>query len=66
MAADYYPNNNTDLHLGEPVKWYLSVTDNMGSAQLVSIRVKIRNRTIKPPDDHQALELPAPVVTEFM
>ena len=66
MAADYYPNNDTDIRIGEPVTWYLGVTDNMGTAQLVAIRVKIGNQTIKPPDDQQALESPAPVVTEFM
>ena len=66
MAADYYPNNDTDIRLREPVTWYLGVTDNMGSVQLVSILVKIGNQTIKPPDDQQALESPAPVVTQFM
>jgi len=66
MAADYYPNNDTNIHLGEPVTWYLGVTDNMGTVQLVSIRVKIGNQTVKPPDDTQALESPAPIVTEFM
>lgn len=66
MAADYYPNNKTDLSVGEPVAWYLGVTDNMGSVQLVSIRVKIGNQTIKPPDDQQATESPAPIVTEYM
>ena len=35
MAADYYPNNDTDIRIGEPVTWYLGVTDNMGTAQLV-------------------------------
>jgi len=66
ITADYYPNNDTDIRLGEPVTWYLGVNDNMGTVQLVSIRVKIGNQTIKPPDDQQALESPAPVVTEFM
>ena len=66
MAADYYPNNNTDISIGEPVTWYLGVVDNMGSVQLVSVRVKIGNQTIKPPDDQNALESPAPLVTEYM
>jgi uncharacterized membrane protein len=65
MAADYYPNDNTDIQLGEPVTWYLGITDNMGSVQLVSIRVKIGNETLKPPDDQQGLESPAPVAAEF-
>jgi hypothetical protein len=66
MAADYYPNNSTNIRLGELVTWYLGVTDNMGSAQLVSIRVKLGNQATKPPDDQQATESPTPVVTEFM
>ena len=66
MAADYYPDNDTNIRLGVPIMWYLGVTDNMGTVQLVSIRVKIGNQTIKPPDDQQALESPAPVVTEFL
>lgn len=37
-----------------------------GAVQLVSIRVKISNQTIRSPDDKQGLELPAPVVAEFM
>lgn len=66
MAADYYPNNDTDIRIGEPVTWYLGVTDNMGTVQLASIRVRIGNQTIKPPGDQKALESPAPVVTEFL
>jgi len=66
MAADYYPNGDTDIGIGEPVTWYLGVTDNMGTVQLISIRVKIGNQTIRPPDDQQGLGSPAPVVTEFM
>lgn len=66
MAADYYPNGDPDIRIGEPVTWYLGVTDNMGTVQLASIRVKIGNQTIRSPDDQQGLESPAPVVTEFM
>jgi uncharacterized membrane protein len=66
MAADYYPNNNTDISIGEPITWYLGVTDNMGSVQLVSVRVKIGNQTIKPPDDQNGTESPAPLVAEYM
>jgi uncharacterized membrane protein len=66
MAADYYPDNDPTIRIGEPVTWYLGVTDNMGTAQLVSIRVKMANQTIRPPDDQQGLESPAPVVAEFM
>jgi uncharacterized membrane protein len=66
MAADYYPNNNTDISIGEPVTWYLGVTDDMGSVQLVSVRVKIGNQTIQPPNDQNGTESPAPLVAEYM
>lgn len=65
IASDYYPNDDSNLKLLEPITWYLGVTDNMGSVQLVSIRLKMSNQTIKPPDDQQALESPAPTVADF-
>ena len=65
MASDYYPNNNAEIGVGEPVTWYLGVSNFMGTVQLASIRVKASNQTIAPPDDQQGLESPAPVVTDF-
>ena len=65
MASDYYPNNNPEIGVGEPVTWYLGVSNFMGTVQLASIRVKVSNQTIAPPDDQQGLESPAPVVTDF-
>jgi hypothetical protein len=66
LAADYYPSNNSDIRLAEPVKWYIGVTDLMGNVQFVSIRVKLGNETISPPNDTEGLPSPAPLVTEFM
>lgn len=65
MAADYYPDNDTNIQLGESVQWYLGVTDFMGNAQFVSVRVKLGNQTIAPPNDLQAVPSPAPLVTDF-
>jgi hypothetical protein len=66
LAADYYPSNDSNIQLAEPVRWYIGVTDLMGSMQLVSIRVKLGNETISSPNDTQGLPSPAPMVTEFM
>jgi hypothetical protein len=66
LAADYYPSNDSNIQLAEPLKWYIGVTDLMGNMQLVSIRVKLGNETISPPNDTKALPSPAPLVTEFM
>jgi hypothetical protein len=38
----------------------------MGNVQLVSIRVKLGNETISPPNDTQGLSSPAPLIAEFM
>ena len=65
MAADYYPNNDTDISRGETVSWYLGATNSMGNVQLAEIRVKLGNQTINPPNDQLALPSPAPLVTEF-
>ncbi|MGA8856924.1 MAG: DUF1616 domain-containing protein [Candidatus Bathyarchaeia archaeon] len=64
-AADYYPNNDPNIHIGEQVMWYLGVTNNIGTVQFISIRVKISNQTIEPPNDTLALESPAPSIIEF-
>jgi uncharacterized membrane protein len=64
-AADYYPNGNADIRLGGSVKWYIGVKDSMGTVQLVSIRVKLANQSIMPPDDLNAVGSSASVVKEF-
>jgi uncharacterized membrane protein len=66
LAADYYPRNDSNIKLGEPVKWYVGVTDMMGNVQLVSIRVKLGNETISSPNATRGLSSPAPLLTEFI
>ena len=65
MAADYYPNNDTNIRPAEPVQWFVGATNFMGNVQLVVIRVRLGNQTIPPPDDVNASPSPAPLVTEF-
>lgn len=50
MAADYYPNSNQGILIGQNVQWYVNVQNSMGSVQLVEIRVKLGNQTIPAPD----------------
>jgi len=65
LLSDYYPNNDPNIGVGDLVRWHLGVTDSMGSVQLVVIRIKLANQTIRPPDDLQAQPSPAPLITEF-
>ena len=65
MASNYYPNNNTNIYLEEKIAWYLGVTNSIGTVQLLSIRVKVGNQTINPPNETTASPSPAPPVTDF-
>jgi hypothetical protein len=65
LLSDYYPNDNPNIRTGDLVRWHVGVTDFMGSVQLVVIRIKLGNQTIRPPDDLQALPSPAPLIAEF-
>lgn len=65
LLSDYYPNDNPNIRAGDLVRWHVGVTDFMGSVQLVVIRIKLGNQTIRPPDDLQALPSPAPLIAEF-
>jgi len=64
-AANYYPQNDTDIRVGSVLRWYLGITNNMGSAQFVEVQVKLANQTTQSPDDLKALESPAPAITDF-
>lgn len=64
-ASHYYPYDDMNISPGEQVAWHLGVANSMGTVQLVSIRVKVSNETIKPPDDQQSVESPAPAVADF-
>jgi uncharacterized membrane protein len=66
LAADYYPNDDPNIRLGDSVRWYVGVTNFMGSVQLVDVRVKLGNETISPPDDQSGLPSPAPLVAESL
>jgi hypothetical protein len=65
LAADYYPNDNPNISPGEPVTWYLGVTNDMGNTQFAAIVIRLGNQTINPPNDTQGLPSPAPLVTEY-
>jgi hypothetical protein len=65
LLSDYYPNDDPNIGVADLVRWYVGATDFMGSVQLIAIRVKLGNQTIRPPDDLQAQPSPAPLITEF-
>jgi uncharacterized membrane protein len=65
LAADYFPQNNTNLHIGSVVSWYVGVTNLMGNVQLVEIRVKLGNGTTAAPNDTSATPSSASELARF-
>jgi hypothetical protein len=65
LAADYYPQNNTNLHLSSLVSWYVGVTNFMGNVQLVEVRLRLGNETTTPPNDTSNTPSSAPELTVF-
>lgn len=65
MAEKYYPNDNPTITLNQPVKWFLGVTNLMGSTQYIIVKVKLGNSTLNPPNESNYTESPLPTITEF-
>jgi len=65
MAERYYPNNDTNIPVDTPVKWYLGTTNFMGSIQLAIIRAKLGNQTLAPPNETEVTPAPLPILIEF-
>jgi len=65
LAADYYPQNNPNIHVTSLVSWYVGVTNFMGNVQLVEIRLKVGNETTTPPNDTSYTPSSAPELIAF-
>lgn len=57
MTENYYPRNNATIYVGDNLNWHISVYNNMGEAEYVSVRVKLLNATQSIPDD--TLQVPS-------
>jgi hypothetical protein len=51
LAEHYYPNDNPNLTVGQPVNWTICVYNHMGSLQYVVVSVKLLNSTLRSPDE---------------
>ncbi len=51
LAEHYYPKDNPDLAIGEPINWTIGIYNHMGSLQYVVVRAKLLNSTIPSPNE---------------
>jgi len=63
--SDYYPEGKGDIAPNTPVRWYLGITNFMGSVQYVSVRVKLGNLHTVPPNETTGTPANVPVIYEF-
>ncbi len=64
-ARDYYPDNRPDIGLGDNVRWYIQVYNNMGNTEYIAVRVKILNSEQEAPDDNMHTPSSVKHVYEF-
>ena len=65
MFDHYFPNDNATISPGVPLRWYLGVTNLMGSVQYVAVKVKLGNATTQSPRGADCTQAPVPVLVEF-
>jgi hypothetical protein len=66
LAEHYYPSDNSNLTVGEPVNWTIGVYNHMGSLQYVVVRVKLLNSTLRSPDELSGTPSSVAPVAEFV
>ena len=50
-ADSYFSNEDSILEIGEKSSWYIYVHNHLGSAQTISLRVKLLNSLMELPND---------------
>jgi uncharacterized membrane protein len=66
LAEHYYPNDNPNLTVGQPVNWTIGVYNHMGSLEYVVVRVKLLNSTLRSPEELNGTPSSVAPVAEFM
>lgn len=64
-ATAYFAIDNSTLEIGTQVTWFVFVHNNMGSAEQVSIRIKLLNSTMEQPIDSKNTPSPYSFFMEF-
>ena len=64
-AERYYPNDDPNVKVGTPVRWFIGVQNSMGRAEYVSIRVKLGNETTLAPSSENCTAANLPTLVEY-
>jgi hypothetical protein len=61
----YYPNDNPNIAVNSTVRWFVGLTNSMGSVQYATIRFKLGNESITPPNETSGTPSPAPLLSQY-
>lgn len=64
-AEKYYPNNSSNIFPNTELKWYVGITNFMGSPQLIILKIKLGNLTTHAPIDRPPTPAALPVIKEY-
>lgn len=65
MFEDYFPDDNATIGPGAPLRWYLGVTNFMGSVQYVTVKAKLGNTTTQSPNGADGTPAPITALIEL-
>ena len=65
LAENYYPGDDPSIEVGEEIHWILYLYNHMGDIEYTSIKVRLLNSTMNPPDTTALTSSTAPVLMEF-
>jgi hypothetical protein len=63
-AGHYYPGDDPNIEVGEPVDWVIYLYNHMGGPRYVALRFKLLNSTMPPPEAEGGAPSRAPVFFE--
>ena len=64
-AQSYFPNNDINIALEENIYWYLYIYNHVGKTSYISLRLKVLNSTMEPPNSTLCRPSPYPTVYEI-
>lgn len=65
MFEHYFPDENATVKPGVVLRWYVGVTNLMGSVQCVAVKAKLGNATTQSPNGADGTPAPVPALIEL-
>ncbi|MBY9009567.1 MAG: hypothetical protein KGD74_06860 [Candidatus Lokiarchaeota archaeon] len=64
-GENYYPEDDPHINIGEQIKWNIYTHNHMERIEYVTVKIKLLNSTMVPPDSATCTPSPATVIYEI-